>query len=33
MVTLLLCNIFGWRKDNGWGFETEGGGNFLLGNQ
>ena len=33
MVTLLLCNILWWRKDDGWRFELERGVNFLLGNQ
>ena len=33
MITLLLCNILGWRKDECWRFELEGGGNFLLENQ
>ena len=31
MVTLLLCNILWWRKDDGWRFELERGVNFSWG--
>ena len=31
MVTLLLCSIFWWKKDKGWGFELAGSRNFSLG--
>ena len=33
MIIIWMYSILWWRKNEGWRFELEDGGNFLLGNQ